>query len=75
MKKKGFISTIVLIIAAILLLKFWFDIDILTWIKKPEVSDFFIRLSNFISLIWENYLRQPFQITLAFVNDFISKNF
>ncbi len=35
MKEKGFVMKIVLIVVALVALKFYFDFDVIEWIKSP----------------------------------------
>jgi len=73
MKKRGFIGYIVIIIIAVVLLKFWFEIDVLEWLTKPEVKDFFTKIFNIIVMIWENYISPIFRKVLNFINYIISR--
>ncbi len=41
---------IVVIIAVLVLLKFWLHIDVVAWLNKPEVKEFFTN-------IWQNYVK------------------
>ena len=73
-KNRGIIGTIVLIIVAIVLLKFWFHFDIFTWFSKPEVKDFFSKIWDVVSMIWNKYLKETFEQLLKFISGLISKN-
>lgn len=73
MKKRGFIGYIVLIIIAVVLLKFWFDIDVLEWLNKPEVKEFFTKIWDIIVLIWDKYISEIFRKFLNFINYLISR--
>jgi hypothetical protein len=71
--KKGFIGYIVLIIIAVILLKFWLDIDVIDWLNRPEVKDFFTKIWLFISHIWDNYIWASIKKILDFINHLISR--
>ncbi len=72
---QGFIGTIVIILVAIVLLKFWFHFDIFTWFQKPEVKEFFGKIWSVITMIWNKYLKETFQQLLKFINEVIIKHF
>jgi len=56
----GFIKTIILIIIALALLKFVFDFDVIDFLKKPEVGEWFRKLWDFVVGIWDNYIARIF---------------
>lgn len=62
---RGFIRYIVIIIAAIILLKFWLHIDVIAWLNKPEVKETF-------STIWHTYLKGTIEGLINFIRDIIS---
>lgn len=58
---KGFIGKIVLIIIAIILLKIWFDFDILKWFESEQAKSVMSSIKDFIVYIWDKYLLEVFQ--------------
>ena len=51
-KNRGFIVKIVLIIIAIVLLKYVFDVDVLAWLKTPTAHKIIDPLWNFIKVLY-----------------------
>ncbi len=72
-KTGGFIGLIVMIIVAVVLLRLWFDFDIIKWFNSPEVKDFFLKIKDIILLIWNKYLREAFHAIFAIINGIINK--
>ncbi len=54
--KRGFITTIIIIIVAIVLLKVWLGFDIFKWLNQPPVKEFLLKIWAIIVEIWEKYL-------------------
>lgn len=50
--KEGFITTIVVILIAIVLLKFWFGVNIIDVLKTPKVSAWAAYLRDVIVFVW-----------------------
>lgn len=71
--KRGFIGYIILIIIAIVLLKFWLQIDVIDWLNKPDVKEFFLKLWSVITLIWEKYIAVFVKKILDVINYLISR--
>lgn len=61
MLKRGFIGKIVLVIIAIILLKVWFDFDLLSWLQTEKVANFFYGVGEFLVYIWNSYLKEFFK--------------
>ncbi len=70
MKKEGFISMIVLVVVAIVLLRVWFDFDVFKWLNTPDVKEFFFKVWDFAVMVWERYVRESFESLLKLVKDF-----
>ncbi len=73
MKKKGFISYIVIAIIAIVLLKVWFGFDFFKWLNTPDVKAFFYKIWDVLLIIWDRYVSDSFQSLVQFIKDIISK--
>lgn len=50
--KEGFISTIIIILVAIVLLKFWFGVNIIDVLKSPRVMEWTAYLRDVILFVW-----------------------
>ena len=61
MKKteRGFISTIFSIIAALVLLQLVFHVDVISFLKSPDLGEVVSYLKRFIILVWEKFLVAP----------------
>lgn len=67
----GFIMTIVIIIVAIVLLKFWFGFNIIDFLKTPKVSEWTSYIREFIAFVWTHYLKEAFTVLFNFIVDLI----
>lgn len=57
---RGFIGRIILLIVAIIALKYFLDFDIIEWIKSPEVQEVIVPIINFFKSIYfwlDNFVR------------------
>ena len=59
-ESSGFIMTIILIIVALLLLKYAFDIDVIDFIFSGRLEHYIVLGWEFIQNIWENYIASIF---------------
>lgn len=66
-RNHGFIGTIILIIAALVLLKVWFDFDVFKWLNTPKVKEFFTEFWNFLNYVWGKYLQAPVVAAVKFI--------
>lgn len=73
MKRGGLIVKILIIIAAIILLKVWFKIDVIKWLNSPEVKEFFFKIWDILQKIWNEYLKQAFETGKQYIEDFIHR--
>ncbi|HLP44053.1 MAG TPA: hypothetical protein VK145_02130 [Candidatus Nanoarchaeia archaeon] len=62
---RGFIRYIVIIIAAIILLKYWLHIDVVAWLNKPEIKDS-------VSHFWNAYVKETVFAILKYIKDIVS---
>ncbi len=62
---KGFIKYIVIIIAAIILLKYWLHIDVIAWLNKPEVKEF-------ITHGWQTYIQPTLVAIIHYIRDIVT---
>ncbi len=62
---KGFIKYIVIIIAAIILLKFWLHIDVIAWLNKPEVKDW-------ITGSWKTYVQPTLVALIKYIREIVT---
>lgn len=67
----GFIMTIVVILVAIVILKFWFGFNIIEFLKSPKVAEWTEYLREVIIFVWTHYLRDAFLAISNFVIDLI----
>ena len=74
MKKRGFISIIIIAIVAIVLLRVWFDFDLFKWLNTPEIKGFFLKIWDVIVLLWDKYLKESFHSLTKLVRDLINRN-
>lgn len=68
-KGRGFITTIVLIIIAIILLKYWLDIDVIKFLKSPEVKAFFLKIWEFIVSLWQDFIKPLFSALIDLIKN------
>lgn len=73
MKNKGFISTIIIIIVALVLLKVWFDFDIIEFLKSPKVVEWTAYIRNVVIFIWDHYLSTAFHTVWNLILDLIER--
>lgn len=73
MKKRGFISYIVIAIIAIVLLKVWFGFDFFKWLNTPEVKVFFYKVWDILKLIWDRYVSESFQSLVEFIKNLANR--
>lgn len=57
-KNRGFIKTIIIIVVALALLKYFFDFDILEFLRSDAVKNVFGTIWHIISTIWNDYLKE-----------------
>lgn len=57
---RGFIKTIILIIIALALLKFVFNFDIIDFLKRPDVVEWFSKVWNFVNDLWDRFIARLF---------------
>jgi hypothetical protein len=57
--ERGFVSTIFSIIGALIILQFVFKVDVIGFLKSPDVGEVFSYLKRFVVLIWEKFLVAP----------------
>lgn len=51
-KDQGFIMRIVLLVVALIALKYYLDFDLIEWLKSPAVQKIIIPIWNFIKNIY-----------------------
>lgn len=59
-KNRGFIGRIILLIIAVIALKYFLNFDIIEWLKSPEVQAVLMPIINFfknIYLWFDNFVR------------------
>lgn len=59
-RTSGFITTIIVIIAAIVALKFLFHIDVLSYLTSGQVSEWLSYTKKVIVVVWDNILKPLF---------------
>ncbi|MFM2357722.1 MAG: hypothetical protein RJA61_459 [Candidatus Parcubacteria bacterium] len=64
MKKSGFIVQIIIILVALGLIGFYFGLDILKFLKNPEVQKYIIGVKNTVLLIW-SYMKVGFNYVIG----------
>lgn len=69
----GFITTIIIILVALVLLKVWFDFNIIDFLKSPKVSEWTTYLREVITFVWQHYLKDAFSAIWNFVTDLIGR--
>lgn len=69
----GFITTIIIILVALVLLKVWFDFNIIDFLKSPKVSEWTAYLREVITFVWQHYLKDAFTAIWNFVADLIGR--
>ncbi len=57
--ERGFISALVSIIGALILLQFVFHVDVIGFLKSPDIGEIFSYLKRFVVLVWEKFLVAP----------------
>lgn len=62
---RGFIRYIVIIIAAIVLLKYWLHIDVIAWLNKPEIKES-------VSHFWNAYVKETVFAIFKYIKDIVS---
>lgn len=55
--KGGFFQIIIILIIAIIVLKFIFDIDIIDFLKSDRFEEWFGYIKNVVVIIWEKVIR------------------
>lgn len=58
--QSGFIKTIILIVVAIIVLKFWFHIDVLSYLTSGQVSEWLLYVKKVVLVVWDNILHPLF---------------
>jgi len=58
-EQKGFIGTIITLVVALALLKYFFDFSIIDFIKSPKVIEVLEYIKKAISIIWNKFLVGP----------------
>ena len=58
--ERGFISTIIVIVAALVLAKYYFDFNIIDFLKSPNVVEIWDYIKRFFEIIWNNFIKDPF---------------
>lgn len=59
-QESGFITTIVLIVVAIIVLKFWFHIDVIAYLTSGQVGEWLAYVKKVIVVVWDNILHPLF---------------
>ena len=59
-RSAGFISIIISLVIALALLKYFFDWNVLDFIKSPDVTEVWDYIKRFVLLIWTNIIKEPF---------------
>lgn len=78
-KNKGFIKTIILIIVALAILKYVFDIDVKDMIESATFQSILEIGKNLLSLMWDaalasiEFLKVAFEFSKNFVRELIKK--
>lgn len=70
-KSGGFITTIIVILVAIVVLKFVFGFNIIEFLRSPKVSEWTSYIKDVIVFVWTHYLAGAFSALW----DLISKLF
>jgi hypothetical protein len=55
----GFVTTIIVIIIALFLLKLLFNFNILDFLKTPKAQEALLYTQHVILLVWHNFLEKP----------------
>ncbi len=59
-RARGFISAIITIVIALALAKYYFDFNIIDFLKSPKIVEIFTYIKRFIQIIWTNFIAEPF---------------
>lgn len=51
---------IVILIVALILLKVWFDFNVIDFLKSPRVAEWIEYIREVIIFVWDHYLRTAF---------------
>lgn len=62
--KKGFISTIILVVVALLILQFAFDINVLAILQSPQLQAFSNFVIKYTLIAWHGLVRLYQAITI-----------
>jgi len=57
---RGFISGIIALVIALALAKYYFDFNILEFIKSPKIVEGWEYIKRFFEIIWNNFIKEPF---------------
>ncbi len=60
LSQRGFIGSIILIILALAALKFFFDFNIIEFLKSPNVSEVLNYIKKFFEILWTKYIAGTF---------------
>jgi hypothetical protein len=69
----GFVKKILLIIAALVLLKYLFDFNILEFLKSPKVAAIIEWFGDFFGYIWRQYLSPVLGWLIDLISEFFRK--
>lgn len=59
-QQSGFITTIVLIVVGIIVLKFWFHIDVISYLTSGAVGEWLAYVKKVIVVVWDNIIHPLF---------------
>ncbi len=57
--QRGFIGLIITLVVALALLKYFFDFNIIDFIKSPKVAEVFDYIKRAVLLVWNKFLLYP----------------
>ena len=57
---QGFISAIIALVIALALLKYFFNWNVIDFIKSPDVMEVWDYIKRFVLLIWTSIIKEPF---------------
>lgn len=56
--RRGFITAIVVVIVAIVLLRIWFGFNIIDFLKSPGVAEWTSYIRDVVIFVWNHYLKE-----------------
>ncbi len=70
-KQSGFIMKIVILIIALILLKFVFKFDVIEFLKSPWVKEAYDYIKEIVLIIWNDYIVALYHYIYNLVSGFV----